>query len=690
MTTGKDLLADYVFQAKYAKYNKELGRRESWADSVKRMMDMHRKKFANVHDDDRLAQTIDKVEKAIINKKIAGSQRALQFGGEAILEKNMRIYNCIVSYCDRPEFFDELLWVLLCGNGAGFSVQQHHINQLPAIIRPDNPFYLPVKDSIEGWAEAVGALVRAYTHPGALKPKFDFTAVRPRGSSLRHGGKAPGPEPLKKALEALEGILEGAVGRQLKSIECFDMAMFLADAVISGGIRRSATIAIFDIDDEDMITAKTGNWFVDNPQRGRANISAVITPDVSEEQFKGLFESTKQFGEPGFVFMDSKEWLFNPCVEICMCPVLIKDKDGAVVKEYTLELLDFEKREAHKEAGYTFESGWQACNLSTINCSNIDSAEEYFEMASLASVLGTFQAAYTDAGYLGEVSKQIIERESLLGVSMTGVMEKPEIFLKPENQRIASMWAANVNQSMSQVLRIPPASRITCIKPEGTASIVLGASAGIHPHHAHKYLRRVQANKDEAVFQYFETHNSEMVEDSVWGADKVISFPVEVDPSATVKADMSAIEFLEKVRSTQKWWIESNEKLMRANRLQGASHNVSVTASVKADEWEAVADYLWANRDSFSGVSLLSDMGDAVYDQAPLEEVFEPSQIAEDDPHREKKLASWEAFNKYKELMVDVDYTLLFEEEDNTDLTGELSCSGGSCSLEYRMDKENK
>ena len=372
-----------------------------------------------------------------------------------------------------------------------------------------------------------------------------------------------------------------------------------------------------------------------------------------------------------------------------MAPVLI-EKDGSVVKEYTLDLLDFEKRESWIEQGYSFKSGWQACNLSTINCSNVHTPEEYFKMASLASVLGTFQAAYTDAGYLGEVSQKIIERESLLGVSMTGVMENPELFLDPNNQRQASMWAANVNQSMSQVLRIPPASRITCIKPEGTASIVLGTCAGIHPHHAHRYLRRVQANKDEAVYQYFEKHNPEMVEDSVWGADKVIAFPVEVNDKAIVKADMGAIEFLDKVKSTQKWWIESNEHIMRSERLEGASHNVSVTASVKDDEWEAVADYLWANRDSFSGVSLLSDMGDAVYDQAPLEEVFEPSMIADDDPHREKKLATWEAFNRYKEVMKPVDYTLLFEAEDNTDLQGEVACAGGECSLEYRMDKENK
>ena len=688
MANGKALLGDYVFQAKYAKYNKELNRRESWPDSVKRMMDMHREKFKDLGGG-FLSETIDEIEKAIIDKKISGSQRALQFGGDAITEKNMRIYNCVVSHCDRTRFFDEMFWLLLCGCGAGFSVQRHHVNQLPSITRPKNPYYHPIEDSIEGWAKAVRGLVTAYTNPNALKPRFDYTSVRPRGASLRHGGKAPGPEPLKEALEAIEVILEGAVGRKLKTIECFDMSMFLADAVISGGIRRSATIAVFDIDDEDMVTAKTGNWFIDNPQRGRANISAVVSPEVTEDQFKALFESTKQFGEPGFVFMDSKEWLFNPCVEICMAPVLI-EKDGSVVKEYTLDLLDFEKRESWIEQGYSFKSGWQACNLSTINCSNVHTPEEYFKMASLASVLGTFQAAYTDAGYLGEVSQKIIERESLLGVSMTGVMENPELFLDPNNQRQASMWAANVNQSMSQVLRIPPASRITCIKPEGTASIVLGTCAGIHPHHAHRYLRRVQANKDEAVYQYFEKHNPEMVEDSVWGADKVIAFPVEVNDKAIVKADMGAIEFLDKVKSTQKWWIESNEHIMRSKRLEGASHNVSVTASVKDDEWEAVADYLWANRDSFSGVSLLSDMGDAVYDQAPLEEVFEPSMIADDDPHREKKLATWEAFNRYKEVMKPVDYTLLFEAEDNTDLQGEVACAGGECSLEYRMDKENK
>ena len=690
MTTGKQLLGDYVYQAKYAKYSKELMRRESWSDSVERMIGTHRSKFSEYKNYPELEKFLDAAEGAVKAKKIAGSQRALQFGGQAILEKEMRQYNCIVSHCDRPKFFDEMFWLLLCGCGTGFSVQRHHVNQLPAIKEPNGVYYHAVPDSIEGWAEAVEALVRAYTFPDAMKPSFDFSGVRVKGSALRHGGKAPGPEPLEKALNKVNMILSNAVGRKLKTIECFDIAMHLADAVISGGIRRSATIAVFDIDDEDMITAKTGNWFIDNPQRGRANISAVVSPDVSEERFKGLFESTKQFGEPGFVFMDSKEWLFNPCVEICMCPVLIKDKSGVIVERYTSELLDYDRRNEWQEMGYTFESGWQACNLSTINCSNIDSPEEYFEMASLAGVLGTFQAAYTDTTYLGDVSRQIIERESLLGVSMTGVMDKPEIFLAPENQKEASRRVVEANKEVSQLLGIPQASRTTCVKPEGTASIVLGASAGHHPHHAHRYIRRVQANKNEAVFEYFEAHNPEMIEDSVWGADKVISFPVEVDSSAIVKADMGAIEFLDKVKSTQKWWIESNEDLMRVDRLEGASHNVSVTASVKADEWEAVADYLWANRDSFSGVSLLSDIGDAVYDQAPLEEVFEPSQIAEDDPYKEKKLATWELFNKIKDSARPVDYTLLLEEEDNTDLQGEIACGGGKCDITFSVPEKEQ
>ena len=683
MIKGKELLGDYVYQAKYAKYNKELMRRETWADSVKRMMDMHREKYADkLH---LIGDIIDQIEGAIRSKKITGSQRALQFGGKAILEKEMRLYNCVVSHCDRPDFFAEMFWLLLCGCGAGFSVQTHHVNQIPAIRKPTQEFYFAVPDSIEGWADAVKHLIHAYTHENAMKPRFDYTSIREKGSALRHGGKAPGHEPLKKALENVERILEGAVGRKLKTIECFDMGMFLADAVISGGIRRSATIALFDIDDKDMISAKTGNWFIDNPQRGRANISAVITPDTTQELFYELFDSTKQFGEPGFVFMDSKEWLFNPCVEICMCPVLI-EKEGQVVKNYTLDLLDFERRQEWIECGYSFKSGWQACNLSTINCSNIDSPDEYFEMASLASVLGTLQAGYTDTTYLGDTSRKIIEREALLGVSMTGVMDKPSIFLDPENQRRASMMACNVNQSMAQTLRIAPASRITCIKPEGSVSLVVGSSAGIHPHHAHKYLRRVQANKSESVYQHFASINPEFVEESVWGNDFNLVFPVEVDKDAIVKNDLTAIEFLERVRSTQKWWIESNERIMRADRLEGASHNVSVTATVKEDEWEDVAEYLWANRDSFSGVSLLSNFGDYDYQQAPMTTIYELDEIAEDDPKRQEKIDALNLFNRLKEVAQYVDYTLMYEEEDETDLQGAVACGGGACDITFNKE----
>lgn len=659
-------LSRYVFASKYPKYIEEEQRRETYIESVNRVMDMH---------DQRLAG-LDEVRAAYQDKIIAGSQRGLQFGGTAILEKNARIYNCVVSYCDRPSFFNECFWLLLCGCGAGFSVQKHHVQSLPSLMEPQGSRAFTVEDSIEGWADAVQALTNAY-FSGAFFPLFDYSLIRPKGAALRHGGLAPGHAPLQKALTAVRNILHAAVGRQLKPIEAFDIAMHLADAVISGGIRRSATIAVFSIDDTDMINAKTGNWFIDNPQRGRANISAMLH-NPKEEDFSNLFSATKQFGEPGFIFAESTEYLYNPCVEIGMCPTLVQ-LDGRTVQEYTPALLDPTRRKEWERLGYTFQSGWQMCNLATINCSRIHSDEEFLDAVAHATTLGTVQASYTDFPYLGSVTEQIVRRESLLGVSMTGILSHPRFYNKALLSK-GKLYAALTNREIASKLNIPAASRITCVKPEGTASIVLGTSAGIHPYHARKYLRRVQADMLEPLYQQVESTHPQACDKSVWGADtqRVVAFPCEAPADALVKSDLTALEHLAIAKDVNTGWVRGSN----VPRCHDLHHNVSITVSVGPDEWEAVQTYIWANRAFFTGISLLSSSGDYDYQQAPYTEIHDDPDPS--DPHYDEKIKARDLYYQLRALP-DINLDGVYEDKDNTEAMAEVACPGGQCDLQYVM-----
>ena len=658
----RNSLSKYVFAAKYPKYLPELKRRETYEESVDRVMDMHQSRYPELD--------LEPVREAYKARLIAGSQRGLQFGGTAIEEKNARIYNCVVSFCDRPSFFKECFWLLLCGCGAGFSVQRHHVAKLCPVRKPDASTSHVIADSIEGWAEAADALIKAYLCNEPL-PIFDYSQIRPKGASLRHGGLAPGPAPLEKALNLVAQVLESSVGGQLRPIDAFDITMHLADAVISGGIRRSATIAVFSADDSDMINAKTGNWFIDNPQRGRANISAMLLPSTPKDKYDELFQATKQFGEPGFIFSKSSEYLYNPCVEIGMCPVLVK-LDGLVIEEYTPELLDPARRSLLEDMGYTFESGWQSCNLSTINCSLISTEEEFLEAVTHAATLGTLQAGYNKFPFLGEVTEQIVLRESLLGVSMTGILSNP-MFYTASILEAGKRRALLTNKVMSEAIGIPQASRITCVKPEGTASIVLGTSAGIHPYHARKYIRRVQADMLEPLYQEVERTHPAACAKSVWGADsqRVIAFPCEAPKDALVKADLTALKHLALAKLVNMHWVRNSTDLNRCHDLQ---HNVSITVSVAPDEWVEVQDYIWENRAFFTGISLLSSSGDYDYQQPPYQEVHPDSDI----PEYKEIEHLWNTLAVLPEIDLGIK-----EDEDNTDVMGESACGGGSCDLPY-------
>ncbi|MGI5867842.1 MAG: recombinase [Kiritimatiellia bacterium] len=597
-----EALQDYVFTSKYSRYLPQKNRRETYEEAVDRVIDMHRRHFQakGIDVEDLLAE----VREGMRQRLMLGSQRAMQFGGDPILKKNARMYNCTTSYCDRPRFFQESLWLLLCGAGVGFSVQTHHIAKLPKIARPHGEeVVFKIPDTIEGWADSLGVLLSAYFVEGQPFPEyagkfvtFDYSLVRPKGAPISSGmGRAPGPEPLKRSLEVIRQLLDKLTDApepvQMRSIDAYDILMHASDAVLSGGVRRSACICLFSPDDELMATAKTGNWFIENPQRARSNNSAMLLRDgTTREQFARLMKSVKEFGEPGFVWTDDLEATFNPCVEIGLYPQI----DGV--------------------------SGFAFCNLCEINMGKATTPEKFMNAARLAAILGTLQADYTRFDYLGPVSERIARREALLGVSMTGMMEHPAIAFDPELQRQAARVILETNEAVAARIGINPCARATCVKPAGSTSCILGTSSGIHPHHARRYFRRAQANEDELMVEFYRAQNPLSVEKSVWnpnGTDVSLIFCIEPGPDAITKNDIDAIELLEHVKVTKNNWIDAGKVPERCAR-PWLSHNVSNTINVRDSEWDVVEQYIYDNRDAFAGISLLPDGGDLDYPQAPF------------------------------------------------------------------------
>ncbi len=683
-------LSDYIATSKYARFRRDLGRRESFPEAARRVMAMHLDHFhvrlpqrlpapddtSPVAPADRrllsewlaggtLSDAIHRAFGAVAMKRVLPSMRSLQFGGDAILRNHARLFNCSFSPVDRLEFFREYFFLLLAGTGCGFSVQRHHVERLPALPVRGEEMELPVEhytipDTIEGWSDALHFLVRS--HVEHFKAEFNYSLIRPRGAALvTAGGKAPGHLPLKQALLDVDAILAAASGRKLRPIEVYDICMFTARAVLSGGIRRSATICLFSPDDEEMMSAKTGNWFEKNPQRSASNNSAVLARSGTDDTlFRRLFAAQKEFGEPGFYFADHPDYGCNPCCEIGLHPVV----GGALDDEAEVAKLRALGYAGSVEPG-TRLSGWQMCNLSTINGAALQTVDDFLVACIHAAVIGTLQAAYTDIPYLGPVTRYLNERDALLGVSICGFMDNPEILFNPDVLERGARLCRAANQIVARAIGIRPAARVTCVKPEGTASLLLGAASGIHPHHARHYFRRVQANRRDPVYRHFAAANPHLTEASVYRpeTDDVITFAVEAPPHAILRDEIGAVDFLRFVQLVQQHWVLNGEA--PTSRSPGLHHNVSNTCTVKPKEWNAVADFIWQHRDSFTGVALLGDDGDKRYPQAPREEVR-----TEDD------VAKW---NRLR--YVPVDYTQLAENSDNTALKEVAACAGGTCEL---------
>ena len=645
-------IADYVALSKYSQYIPELNRRETYLESVSRVEAMHIRRFPDQADQTRWAFGFVRA------KKVLPSMRTLQFGGKAVEAVHCRAFNCCATLVDRPRAFAELFYLLLCGSGTGFSCQFEHIDKLPpmAYVDENNVIHHSVADSIEGWSNALDTLILG--HLCGYYVEFDYSPIRPRGAPLRTaGGKAPGHLGLKRTLEKVRKVLTGSAGRKLRPIEAYDIVCHTADAVLSGGVRRSATICMFSLDDSEMLNAKTGDWYITHPWRANSNNSAVLLRgEATSRQFKRVFEMVKQWGEPGFIFSHDINYMYNPCVEAALYPLL----------KITESNLDEARRRIGPQvnAGDTF-TGFSFCNLTSVNAAAVKTVEEFQEAAKAATFIGTLQASYTKMPYLGAVSEMLAERDALLGVSMTGMLDNPLVACDPKVQRDTAEKIVAWNREFAAQLGIKSAARTTCIKPEGTGSLALGAVApGHHAHHSRRYIRRIIAKDNDPIFLFLRSKNPQMCLRKPNG-DWVVEFPIEAPQGATLKEDLTAINFLEKIRSTQQNWVVPGTA--RSEDAPGLTHNVSNTVQVKDDEWEPVADYLWAHQNDFAAVSLLPVLADKQYSFAPYEAVTTP-----EDEIRWNQILS-----KY----VAVDYTEMVEKDDMTDLQGEAACAGGACLL---------
>lgn len=642
-------LSEYTAVSKYARYIEEEKRRETWNEAVSRNEEMMLDRFPNLSGEIR--QSYDFVRE----KKVLGSMRAMQFGGLPALKHNGRMYNCTASYCDRLRFFQECFYLLLCGCGTGFSVQERHVACLPRLspkrlagVRlPRKVFRIP--DCIEGWADAEGALLSSYHEEPVVGFEewhdcditFDPSPIRRRGAPLSCGiGRAPGPDPLMRALDQGRHLLDRACGlkmERLTPLYAYDFTMYFADASVAGGVRRSATICIFSLWDFDMATCKTGNWLKTNPQRARSNNSAAMLRHSTHwEEFAKLFKHTKQFGEPGVYWCDDYDIIPNPCVEVGFWPRLLVGRDDPILQKYQGPMIGTDggsmdgsvERELDRRKEKVAVSGWQMCNLSTINGRTVEDEGDFYQRCEAAAAIGTFQAAFTDFPYLGPVTEAIVRKEALLGVAICGMMHKPALFLDPAVQRRGAQIVLDTNDRLAGPCGVNPCARGTCIKPDGKSSAVLMSEPGIHPGHSERYFRIVQANINERPYQYFRSVNPEACERSVWSSsdqDDCVRFCIEEPAGTVLKRDISAIEMLENVRLTYQNWIQAGKRPERCTH-PGLCNNVSNTVTVRPDEWEGVAHYIYDNRDCLAGVSLAPDSCDRDYAQAPYTAVYTPEQ----------------------------------------------------------------
>ncbi|HBK87703.1 MAG: hypothetical protein U0289_09565 [Cyclobacteriaceae bacterium] len=615
MELNQQILSDLIVYMKYSRYLPELKRRETWPEICGRYESMMIEKYPALKTD------IEYWMQFVHQKKVLPSMRAMQFAGTAIARNNSRIYNCAYLPVDDIRAFSETLFLLLGGTGVGYSVQYHHVEKLPVIKKAEKTRKFLIGDSLEGWADAIKVLMKAHFGMSDYLPEFDYSDIRPKGARLvTAGGKAPGPEPLKICVAHVQAVLDRKEnGEKLTPLECHDIMCYLANAVLAGGIRRSAMISLFSAHDDEMLTCKFGNWWELNEQRGRANNSVVLPREsTSREEFFKLWKKIELSGsgEPGFYFTNDEDWGTNPCCEIALRP-------------------------------------FQFCNLCEVNVSDVLDQNELNERARAASFLGTLQAGFTNFHYLRDVWRETTEEDALIGVGMTGIASGrvAKLDLKETADAVKLM-----NLETSSKIGIQFAARTTTIKPSGTTSIVLGTSSGIHAWHNDFYIRRVRIGKNEALYDYLSINHPELLEDDLLNNKQgIITIPQQAPEGSTLRTE-EVMELLERIKRFNTDWVRNGF------RRGCNANNVSATVSILENDWQRVGEWMWENKASYNGLSVLPfDSGN--YKQAPFEDITR------------------EQFLKMENSLKQIDLTGVYENEDETDHKAEAACAGGACQL---------
>ena len=616
MNLSNKLLSDIVFFRSYPKYLPHLQRRESFEETINRDMTMHLDRFP------KLSKDIIKAFGFVHDREVMPSMRSLQFAGSGIQKNNLRNFNCSYEAIDHPKAFGEILFLLLSGCGVGFSVQGHHIEQLPTIKIPRQEGIHIVQDSIAGWGCALDTLVEAYFY-NRVRPIFDFSKISPKGTILpTTGAKAPGAGPLEHALKEIELRLKAAQGRKLRDIEIHDIICIASDCVLAGGIRRSSLISLFDRNSTSMLKCKSGDWYTRHPYRARANNSAVMPRnEVTYDEFYFVYNMCKdsKSGEPGILWVNDKNMLVNPCGEISLLPM-------------------------------------QLCNLTTVNQTGITTKKEFLQRVHAAAFLGTLQAAFTDFPFMRETWKETTEREALIGVSFTGIADNSGL-VTTEWLHEGAKLVLETNEKYAKKIGINLAARATTLKPEGSSSCVLCSSSGIHARHDKHYLRRVRISKNEALAAYLQATIPQLVEDDKFTANTiVVTIPQESPSNALIRSEETANSLFDRV-------LFYNENWVRTGHRSGSNYNnVSATINLKDDEWDSFRERLWNERDRYNAISLLPyDTG--IYQQAPFE------------------TCTKEKYEELIKVVQDVDLRDVIEGDDHTTLLQNLACSGGACEI---------
>lgn len=627
-----NLFQEFIHKSRYARWRQDDNRRESWDETVTRLVAYYHDKIDPGHSDIEIYSTMQEIFESVYELNVMPSMRAMMTAGPALDRCHVAAYNCAYLPVDSLRSFDEAMYILMCGTGVGFSVESKYIEQLPRIAEEftESSSLIRVGDSKEGWSKAFRELV-ALLAAGQL-PKWDVSGVRPAGARLRtFGGRASGPEPLVDLFEFACRLFRGAAGRRLSSLEAHDLMCKIGDVVVVGGVRRSAMISLFDCTDDRMATSKTGAWWEKNGIRRLANNSAVYPnrrPDVGffMKKWKEIYDSHS--GEPGLFSRYACQGIAarngrrdatfdfgtNPCSEIILRP-------------------------------------FEFCNLTEVVVRSGDTLDGLKRKVRIATILGTIQSTFTDFKYLRKIWQKNCEEERLLGVSLTGIFDNPEI-LNEKTLEELRLHAVEVNDEWSKRLGIPSAAAITCVKPSGTVSQLVDSSSGLHPRHSDFYLRTVRAdNKDPLTV--FLKDSGVYNEPDVMAPDSttVFYFPIKSPEGSVKRASVSAIDQLETWKILQEHWCE---------------HKPSATVYIKEDEWVDVGSWVYKNFDLLSGVAFLPYDG-GTYRQAPYQELTE------------EEYNDW--VEKHPTPKIDWSDLRFYETEDTTTGSQELACAGGVCDV---------